>query len=124
MHNLFAYCVSENYHHLKLGLLQYINIIQPLIWSLWALESMQANASDIYVFHLAISATLQELFDLGQQKTGITPDLAKKVMGIMNKCFDAFFEDTKDFHVTAFGLVPYLFSQLLSKNIIPYILFV
>ncbi|ETW75486.1 hypothetical protein HETIRDRAFT_430831 [Heterobasidion irregulare TC 32-1] len=161
--NLFAHQVSEDYHRLKLGLLQYIGIIQPLIWSLWALESTQANTSDVYVFHLAMGAALRKLFDLRQQKTGITMELAEEVivmitfcwaltavytdtiitnierphksrppfhtssssdlgknllllglpneqfvtvMGIINECFDAFFEDCKDFHITVFILDP------------------
>ncbi|ETW77136.1 hypothetical protein HETIRDRAFT_327118 [Heterobasidion irregulare TC 32-1] len=106
--NLFAYWVSKDYHRLELGLLQYIMIIQPLIRSLWALKSMQANASDVYVFYLAMGAALRELFNLGQQKTGIILELAEEVMGIINECFDTFFEDCKDFHVTAFTLDPHL----------------
>ena len=124
MQNLFAHRVSEDYHRLELGLLQYIGIIQPLIRSLWALKSTQANASNVYVFHLTIGAALQELFDLGQRKTGITAELAEEVMGIVNERFDTFFEDTKDFHVTAFCLDPRLYSQLLSNNDFSYILFV
>lgn len=101
--------MSEDYRRLELGLLQYIGIIQPLIRSLWALESSQANASDVYVFALAIGASLRELFDLGRAKTGITTELAEEVMGIVNERFDEFFEDCKDFHVTAFALDPRMF---------------
>lgn len=70
--------MSEDYRRLELSLLQYIAIVQPLVCSLWALESSQANASDVYIFALAIGASLRELFDLGHVKTVSRPHLTSR----------------------------------------------
>jgi hypothetical protein len=40
-----------------------MNIVAPLIRSLWSLEAAHANASDVFVFWLAAGATLNDLFE-------------------------------------------------------------
>lgn len=85
-------------------MLQYINIVAPIIRSLWSLEAANANASDVFVFWLASAATLKDLFSRGPSKTGITTVLANQVTAIFNKRYKEFF--TNEVYFTAFALDP------------------
>jgi hypothetical protein len=85
-------------------LLQYINIVAPIIGSLWSLEAAHTNASDVFVFWLTIAATLKDLFSKGSEKTGIVDSLAREVTAIFNKRYREFF--TNDVYFVAFMLDP------------------
>jgi hypothetical protein len=85
-------------------LLQYINIVAPIIWSLWSLEAAHANASDVFIFWLAIAATLKDLFSKGSENTGIADSLAHEVTAIFNKRYKEFF--TNEVYFAAFTLDP------------------
>lgn len=93
---------SLEYGRLELGLLQYVSIVQPFVRSLWALESSHATASDVYVFWLAIGASLNELFSKDSAETGIPTTLSEEVKAIYNERFDEFFQN--DIYCTAFAL--------------------
>ncbi|KAG6379575.1 hypothetical protein JVT61DRAFT_10079 [Boletus reticuloceps] len=92
----------------------YTTIVAPLIRSVWALEAAHANASDVFVFSLAIGATLKDLFAQGQDKTGIPLSLVKHVTVTYNTRWKQFF--TNDVYFTAFALDPrYPLSDFLMK---------
>jgi len=55
---MFSNRASGKYNDFKKHMLWYIQIIAPLICSLWSLEAAHANASDVFVFWLAAAATL------------------------------------------------------------------
>jgi hypothetical protein len=97
--------MSPAYSRFEQSMLQYINIVAPLIRSLWSLEAAHANASDVFVFWLAIAATLEDLFNQGDHKTGIPTELAEEVTAIYNKRYMEFFEG-HDLYFTAFTLDP------------------
>ncbi|KAE9396991.1 hypothetical protein BT96DRAFT_996174 [Gymnopus androsaceus JB14] len=59
----------------QLSLAQYIQIIDPLVHSLWALESAKTNAAHVFLFWLAMGAKLKELFERDTAETEIEPDL-------------------------------------------------
>ncbi|KAG2051295.1 hypothetical protein BDR06DRAFT_973827 [Suillus hirtellus] len=55
----------------------------PFIYSLWSLEASHANASDVFVFWLAIAVTLEELFTKGEDQTGIPVSLVQCITAIL-----------------------------------------
>ena len=63
-----------------MSLQKYVDIVNPLARSLWSLESPQANAADVYIFWIAIIATLKDLFSQNKKETFIGNELARKVM--------------------------------------------
>jgi len=82
---MFTNRASSNYNKFEQALLQYVNIVAPVIRSLWSLEAAHANALDVFVFWLAITATLKDLFSKGHEKTGIPSSLANQITAIYNK---------------------------------------
>jgi hypothetical protein len=107
---MFMNRASGKYNEFEQVLLQYITIVAPIIRSLWSLEAAHANASDVYIFWLAIAATLNDLFSKGTNVTGIPVSLAREVTAIFNKRYKEFF--TNDVYFTAFALDPRKFSIL------------
>jgi hypothetical protein len=101
---MFMNQASSNYNKFKQALLQYINIVAPVIRSLWSLEAAHANASNVFVFWLAIAATLKDLFSKRPENTGITNSLANQIMAIYNKRYKEFF--TNEVYFTSFTLDP------------------
>jgi len=95
---------SPIYGHFERTLLQYINIVAPIIRSLWSLEAAHANASDVFVFWLTIAATLKDLFSKGCEKSGIQDTLAYEITAIFNKRYKEFF--TNEVYFVAFMLDP------------------
>ncbi|KAJ8584996.1 hypothetical protein M405DRAFT_746027, partial [Rhizopogon salebrosus TDB-379] len=84
----------------------YITIVGPFVRSLWALEASHANASDVFVFWLAIAATLEELFGKGEDESGIPASLVRRITAIFNRRWKEFF--TNDVYFVAFALDPRL----------------
>ncbi|KAG0700235.1 ribonuclease H-like domain-containing protein, partial [Suillus ampliporus] len=111
---MFMNRASGKYNEFEQILLQYITIVAPIIRSLWSLEAAHANASDVYIFWLAIAATLNDLFSKGTIVTGIPTSLAHEVTAIFNKRYEEFF--TNDIYFVAFALDPrYPLSDFLKK---------
>ena len=81
-----------------------MNIVAPLIRSLWSLEAAHANASDVFVFWLAAGATLNDLFSKDVDETGIPRELANQVTEIYNARYKEFFQN--DLYFIAFLLDP------------------
>jgi hypothetical protein len=108
---MFMNRASSNYNKFERALLQYVNIVAPVIRSLWSLEVAHANASDVFVFWLAIAATLKDLFSKGLEKTGIANSLANQITAIYNKRYKEFF--TNEVYFTAFALDPRQLYNLL-----------
>lgn len=79
----------------------------PIVHSLWSLEASTANAADVYIFWLAICASLRELFDADPDQSGISHELASKVRAIVNKRVKSFINNSlSDIYFTAFFLDP------------------
>jgi hypothetical protein len=109
---MFMNRASGKYNEFEHMLLQYINIVAPIIRSLWSLEAAHANAADVFIFWLAISATLNHLFSQGTDKTGITITLANGVTAVFNKRYKEFFSN--EVYFTAFALDPREFAGVVS----------
>ncbi|KAG1766267.1 ribonuclease H-like domain-containing protein [Suillus occidentalis] len=93
----------------------YVMLVGPFIRSLWSLEASHANASDVFVFWLAIAATLEELFAKGEEQTGIPVSLARCVTAIFNSRWKEFFSN--DVYFVAFALDPrYPLSDNIMKS--------
>lgn len=112
---MFANRTSSTYSNFERILLQYINIVAPIIRALWSLEAAHANTSDVFVFWLAIAATLKDLFSKGSEKTGIVDSLARQVTAIFNKRYKEFF--TNEVYFVAFMLDPREFQLMLSESL-------
>jgi hypothetical protein len=65
------------------------------------------NAADVFVFWLAITSTLKDLFSKSERITGITETLKRKVTAIINQRYKAFIDQSpSDIYFTAFFLDP------------------
>lgn len=82
----------------------YISIMAPIARSIKALEGRAANASDVYIFWLAIAASLRNLF---AHDGDVDEELAGKVTAIVNRRYKEFIDDSPtDVYFTAFFLDP------------------
>ncbi|KAG1891136.1 ribonuclease H-like domain-containing protein [Suillus subluteus] len=100
---MFMNRASGKYGEFEQSILQYITIVAPIIRSLWSLEAAHANTSDVFIFWLAIIATLNDLFSKGPNVTAI-----------INKRYCEFF--TNEVYFVAFALDPrYSKSEFLKK---------
>ncbi|KAF8142436.1 hypothetical protein K438DRAFT_1946295 [Mycena galopus ATCC 62051] len=86
-------------------ILSYEIIVAPLARSLWSLEATTANPSDAFVFWLAITHTLDSIFEKKEKDTGISPKLAGHVRAIFNTRYLEFFNHNDGYFV-AFCLDP------------------
>src|SRR5882724_6371755 len=68
-----------------------ITIIAPIIQSKWLLEAAHANAADVFVFWLASSVTLWDLFAQGTAAMGFLISLTEAVISMFNKHYKEFF---------------------------------
>ncbi|KAJ3720671.1 hypothetical protein C8R42DRAFT_643053 [Lentinula raphanica] len=63
-----------------------------IIQALWSLEAAHANASDVFVFFVAIAAVLKELFDQDHESDELEktfpPELAEQIIFIYNRCYE------------------------------------
>jgi hypothetical protein len=105
LQDMFAFPASGQLGQFEQSIVHYNNIVAPFIWALWSLEAADTNASDVYVFWLAIAANLNNLFKKGMQKTGISLLLSNAVMEIYNKRYIEFFNHS-DIYFAAFMLDP------------------
>jgi hypothetical protein len=85
----------------------YTSIMAPIARSIKALESRAANAADVFIFWLAIAASLRDLFSKPSQVTGISSELAGKVTKIVNRRYKEFIDNSPtDVYFAAFFLDP------------------
>lgn len=88
--SIFANWGSDKYGDFERHLIWYMNIVAPLIRSLWSLEAVHANALDVFVFWLAAGATLNDLFSKDVSVTGIPRTLANQVTEVYNAHYKEF----------------------------------
>ena len=82
----------------------YTSIMAPIAHSIKALEGRAANAADVYIFWLAIAASLRNIFTRDDE---IDTELAKKVTAIVNRRYKEFIDGSPtDIYFTAFFLDP------------------
>ena len=82
----------------------YTSIMAPIARSIKALEGRVTNAADVYIFWLAIAASLRKLFLRDQD---INKELAQKVTAIVNRRYKEFIDKSPtDIYFTAFFLDP------------------
>jgi hypothetical protein len=91
----------------------YTSIMAPIARSIKALEGRAANAADVYIFWLAIAATLQKLF---LQDKDINKEVTRKVTTIVNRRYKEFIDNSPtDIYFAAFFLDPHE-SQCTARN--------
>ena len=86
-------------------MLLYLKVVAPCICSLWSLEAASANASDVFIFWLAIASVLRNLLSKDVNETGISVELAKEISDVFNSRYQAFFS-TSNIYFVAFTLDP------------------
>ncbi|KAJ7780625.1 ribonuclease H-like domain-containing protein [Mycena maculata] len=97
-------------------MLSYETIVAPLARSLWSLEATTANASDAFIFWLAMAHTLNSIFEKKEKDTGISNKLASHVRAIFNTRYSQFFQHSELYFV-AFCLDPrYPNTQFLRQR--------
>jgi len=101
---MFANHGSNKYGDFKRHLIWYMNIVAPLIRSLWSLEAAHANASDVFVFWIAAAAMLNDLFNKDVNVIGIPRALANQVTEVDNAQYREFFQN--NLYFVAFLLDP------------------
>ena len=100
LQSLFKQRYSPEYTAFELSMTLYDCIIEPLARSIWSLEAAHTNASDVFVFWLAIASYLKNLFSKPRSETGIPPSLATAVVEIFNKRYESFFGNKEVYFVT------------------------
>ncbi|KAJ7662395.1 ribonuclease H-like domain-containing protein [Mycena rosella] len=97
-------------------MLSYETIVAPLARSLWSLEATTANASDAFIFWLAIANTLDSVLEKKEKDTGIVKRLAGRVRAVFNTRYSQFFNHN-DIYFVAFCLDPqYPNAQFLRER--------
>ncbi|KAJ7198848.1 hypothetical protein GGX14DRAFT_573290 [Mycena pura] len=105
LQDLFANRASVRLLEFIRDMLSYETIVAPLARSLWSLEATTANASDAFVFWLAIAHTLNSIFEKKEKDTGISAKLAKRVRAVFNTRYNQFFTHNEVYFV-AFCIDP------------------
>ncbi|KAI0643696.1 ribonuclease H-like domain-containing protein [Trametes meyenii] len=101
----------------ELELRCYTSILSPIAHAIKALEATDATAADVFVFWHAIAASLQSLFARPEEETDISPSLAKKVQGVINRRMKEVIDNAPaDIYFTAFFLHPkYARADILAR---------
>ncbi|KAI0755573.1 ribonuclease H-like domain-containing protein [Fomes fomentarius] len=96
---------------------RYISILAPFGRAIKSLEATDTTAGDVYIFWLAIAATLHDLFALAEEHTGITRELAQKVTSIVNRRYkEVIDESPTDVYFSSCYLNPkYARADVLGK---------
>ncbi|KIJ46065.1 hypothetical protein M422DRAFT_46358 [Sphaerobolus stellatus SS14] len=68
----------------EIELIKYNSIIAPVAHSIKSLESTQTTPADVYIFWLAIAASIKEYLGKGSNVTRISNTLAEKITKIIN----------------------------------------
>ncbi len=94
----------------ELDLLRYMSVTEPIARSIECLEATDTNVADVYLFWLAIAATMRDLFDRsdrGECDTSIPNALAMKVTAIINRRYKEFIDESpSDIYFSGFFLDP------------------
>ena len=92
----------------------YTSIMAPIARSIKALEGRAANAADVYIFWLAIAASLWKLF---LEDEDIDEELAHQVTAIVNRRYKEFINHSPtDIYFAAFFLDPRKCQGRLSSH--------
>jgi len=99
----------------------YTSIMAPIARSIKSLESRAANAADVFIFWLAIAASLRDLFSMPPHVTGITSELAGKITKIVNRRYKEFIDNSPtDLYFAAFFLDPRVFHPFIDGHLLKY----
>ncbi|KAI0634079.1 ribonuclease H-like domain-containing protein [Trametes polyzona] len=103
--------------HFEIQLRRYISIVGPIARAIKSLEATDATAADVFVFWHSIAATSRDLLGRPETETSITPVLAEKIRGIINKRFKEIIDQAPtDVYFTTFFLHPkYARADILAK---------
>ncbi|CDO75074.1 hypothetical protein BN946_scf184703.g4 [Trametes cinnabarina] len=98
-------------------LTRYTTILAPIARAIKSLEATDTTAADVYVFWLGVASTLQELFAQPEEESGIPPELARKITGIVNKRYKSIIDEAPaDVYFVAFFLDPDILAKPTSMS--------
>lgn len=85
----------------------FTSVLAPLARAIKALEATNTTAGDVFLFWIALAASLDNLLSKPEDVTGISTTLASKVRGIINKRYSSFIDEApSDVYFNAFYLDP------------------
>ncbi len=88
----------------EMSLQQFLSVTEPLAKSITCLESTHATAADVYVFWLAIMASMDDIL---KSDIGLPNEVAERIRRLCNYRFNQSIHDgPSDIFITAFFLDP------------------
>ena|ERR1700692_2705099 len=89
----------------EMELSQFLTVLTPIAKAITCMESTQSNVSDVYVFWLAVTATIHQI--ITDDVTGLPTDVMEEIRKAVNFCFKQMIHDAPDdvYH-TGFMLDP------------------
>lgn len=100
----------------QLDLTRLINVLEPIAKSLTCLESTHSTLADVYIYWLAASAELQQIFT-SSDRGGFDKDTIERIIGISNFRFNQMINDApEDAYITSFVLDPRKYIIELVRN--------
>ena len=93
----------------EMELLQLLTVLAPVAKAITCMESTQSNISDVYVFWLAVTATIHQI--IMEDVTGLLSDVTEDICKAVNLWFDQMVNDAPDdvYH-TGFMMDPHKYT--------------
>jgi hypothetical protein len=99
----------------EMELSQFLTVLAPVAKAITCMESTQSNVSDVYVFWLAVTATIHQI--ITEDITGLPSDVTEDIRKAVNFRFNQMVNDAPDdvYH-TGFMLDPRKFTNIDKYN--------
>jgi hypothetical protein len=102
----------------EMELSQLLTILAPVAKAITCMESTHSNVSDVYVFWLAVTATIHQIIE--DDITGLPFDVMEKIRKAVNFRFNQMINDAPDdVYLTGFMLDPREYLYLKVSVYIP-----
>lgn len=93
----------------EVELRQLLTVLAPIAKAITCLESTHSTVSDVYLFWLAVTATIHQI--ITEDITGLPTEVTEKIRRAVNYRFDQMVNDAPcDVYLTGFLLDPRTFS--------------
>lgn len=89
----------------EVALQQLLMVLAPIVKVIMCLESTHSNVLDVYLFWLAITATIHQI--ITEDITGLPTHITEEIQQAVNYCFNQMVDDAPcDVYLTGFILDP------------------
>jgi hypothetical protein len=101
----------------EVELRQLLTVLAPIAKAITCLESTHSTVSDVYLFWLAVTATIHQI--ITEDITGLPTEVTEEIQRAVNYRFDQMVNDApSDVYFTGFLLDPCKFSILTSSHLL------